>query len=151
MTAVFKKLNFKGQKRIYILNAPSSFESELEAMRIATEVVDALAKAKDVAFVMIFATKQKEVDDFAGRIAKVTASDAIVWIAYPKGTSKNYKCEFHRDNGWAQMGVHGFEPVRMVAIDHDWSALRFRRVEHIETMTRSSAITEAGKKRIAKA
>ena len=29
-----------------------------------------------------------------------------------------------------------FEPVRMVAIDEDWSALRFRRAEFIKTMTR---------------
>ena len=34
------------------------------------------------------------------------------------------------------MGAAGFEPVRMVAIDEDWSALRFRRAEFIKTMTR---------------
>ena len=48
------------------------------------------------------------------------------------------------------VGAHGFEPVRMVAIDEDWSALRFRRVEHIKTMTRSFALTEAGKAKAAK-
>ena len=35
--------------------------------------------------------------------------------------------------------------MRQVAIDEDWSALRFRKVEHIKTMTRSFAATEAGK------
>ena len=34
------------------------------------------------------------------------------------------------------MGKAGFEPVRMVAIDEDWSAVRFRRVEFIKTMNR---------------
>lgn len=34
------------------------------------------------------------------------------------------------------MGEAGFEPVRMIAIDEDWSALRFRRAEFIKTMTR---------------
>ncbi|MEO8473318.1 MAG: hypothetical protein ABI477_14050, partial [Chryseolinea sp.] len=52
-------------------------------------------------------------------------------------------------NGWAVLGKLGFEPVRMVAIDEDWSALRFRKTSHIKTMTRSSAISDAGKKRIA--
>jgi len=35
----------------------------------------------------------------------------------------------------------------MVAIDEDWSALRFRRVEFIKAMTRrvSSAMTKEGK------
>jgi hypothetical protein len=38
----------------------------------------------------------------------------------------------------------------MVAIDEDWSALRFRRVEFIRTMTRDKkrAITEKGQKKV---
>ena len=43
---------------------------------------------------------------------------------------------------------HGFEPVRQVAIDEDWSALRFRRAEHIKTMTRSFAMTTTGKEKV---
>ena len=35
------------------------------------------------------------------------------------------------------MGEAGFRAVRMVAIDEDWSALRFRRSEFIKNMTRS--------------
>ena len=34
------------------------------------------------------------------------------------------------------LGDAGFEPVRMVAIDEDFSAVRFRRVEFIKTLTR---------------
>ena len=61
-----------------------------------------------------------------------------------------YKCDFNRDNGWTRLGELGFEPVRQVAIDDDWSALRFRRVGFIKTMTRSFAMTEEGKARIKK-
>ncbi len=75
-----------------------------------------------------------------------------MWIAYPKGSSKRYKCEFNRDSGWTVLGSAGFEPVRQVAIDEDWSALRFRRVEHIKSMTRraSMTISEDGKRRTQK-
>jgi hypothetical protein len=47
------------------------------------------------------------------------------------------------------LGKAGFEPVRAVAIDEDWSALRFRRTEHIKTMTRTTLhrISKAGKDR----
>ena len=43
----------------------------------------------------------------------------------------------------------GFEPVRMVAIDEDWSAVRFRRAEFIKTMKRGAehAISAAGRAR----
>jgi hypothetical protein len=43
----------------------------------------------------------------------------------------------------------GFEGVRQVAIDDQWSALRFRRAEFIETMNRSWAMSAEGKRRMA--
>jgi hypothetical protein len=39
-----------------------------------------------------------------------------------------------------------FEPVGMVAIDEDWSALRFRRVEFIKTMNRPESVRLTKKK-----
>ena len=45
------------------------------------------------------------------------------------------------------MGKAGFEGVRMVAIDEDWSAVRFRRVEFIKTMTRPDQVRLTKKKR----
>ena len=58
-----------------------------------------------------------------------------------KKSSKNYKCDFERDSGWDILGEHGFEPVRIVAIDEDWSALRFRRVEFIKKISRRKSMT----------
>lgn len=133
----FEKLNLKDQSDIVIVNAPGSFESEISALRGVT-VRRALSDAKRIGFSLAFVTTQKEVDTLAKAIARKAAGDAIVWIAYPKGSSKKYRCEFNRDTGWAAMGEGGFEPVRMVAIDEDWSALRFRRAEFIKTMTRPS-------------
>ena len=75
--------------------------------------------------------------------------DAVLWFAYPKGSSKKYKCEFNRDTGWHVLGAAGFEPVRQVAIDQDWSALRFRRAGFIKDMKRRScmALSDEGKSR----
>lgn len=65
------------------------------------------------------------------------------------GTSKNYKCGFNRDTGWDGLGIYNLKPVRQVAIDNDWSAIRFRRVGFIKTITRaaSGAITDEARKR----
>ena len=43
----------------------------------------------------------------ADAILPKAQGDAVVWFAYPKGTSKRYKCEFNRDTGWAPMGAAG--------------------------------------------
>ena len=61
-------------------------------------------------------------------IGKSLEPDAIFWMAYPKGTSKRYKgADINRDTAHARMGKLGFEGVSLVAIDDDWSAMRFKR------------------------
>ena len=149
MNATFKKLNYKAQHTLFILNAPDSFSKEINEMKHLAGIKTSLAGAKELEFFLAFVIKQNEVDELSKKVAPLLAADGIIWFAYPKGSSKKYKCEFNRDNGWAELGKQGFEPVRMVAIDEDWSALRFRRTENIKSMIRSSAISETGKKRIA--
>lgn len=149
MNAVFKKLNLKSQDPIYVINSPDSFEKEIVEIEGETVVKTSLAGAKSISFLIDFVTKQKEVDDLTKKVAPLMEGDGVLWFAYPKGTSKKYKCEFNRDNGWAELGKMGFEGVRMVAIDEDWSALRFRKAEHIKSMTRSFAMSGEGKKKVA--
>ena len=135
MASTFEKLNLKDHKRIVVLNAPASFEPELATLR-GVSVVRNLEGREGIAFSLAFVTKQKEVDTLGKAIGKKAEGDAVVWFAYPKQSSKKYNSEIDRDSGWAVLGQAGFEPVRMVAIDEDWSAVRFRRAELIKTMTR---------------
>ena len=46
-------------------------------------------------------------------------------VCLSKGTSKKYKCDFNRDTGWDELKAAGFDTVRAVAIDEDWTGLRF--------------------------
>lgn len=146
MSAVFKKLNLKDQTEVVVLGAPASFEPEISALR-GVAVRRALGGVGSVTFALAFVVRQAEVDDLARSLTSRAVGDAVVWFAYPKQSSKNYRSEIDRDHGWAVLGGAGFEPVRMVAIDADWSAVRFRRVENIKTMTRpaSVALSAGGK------
>jgi hypothetical protein len=72
-------------------------------MREVTVVREKLGKG--ATFVLMFATKLTEVERFAKQVAAATGGDAVIWIAYPKGTSKRYKCDFNRDKGWTSMGA----------------------------------------------
>jgi hypothetical protein len=140
----FAKLNLKDQTEIVVLNAPASFEPELKTLKGITVRRDAKG---DIDFSLAFVMTQKEVDTLGPQVAKKAKGDAVVWFAYPKGSSKKYTSEIDRDSGWAVMGKAGFEPVRMVAIDEDWSAVRFRRVEFIKTMNRPEEVRLTRKKR----
>lgn len=139
MSPVFKKLNLKDQKQIVILNSPASFEGELASLEDVAVVRD-LKKAANVTFSLAFVTKQDEVDALAPAIGKKAEGDAVVWFAYPKGSSKRYKSQIDRDGGWKLLGREGFEPVRMVAIDEDWTAVRFRRAGFIKNMIRPKEV-----------
>ena len=86
-----------------------------------------------VELVMVKPYWEDEVDTLARALAPRAEGDAIVWFAYPKASSKTYTCEFNRDTGWAVLEELGFKGVRQVAIDADWSALRFRRVEFVKS------------------
>ena len=148
MTPLFKKLNLKLQDEIVVLNAPASFEAELEALD-GVRVRRTLRGVRAVDFALAFVIQRKELDRVFEAIAARAEGDAVVWLAYPKKSSKRYRCELDRDSGWQVLGDAGFEPVRMVAIDEDWSALRFRRVEHVKIMTRAkkAALTAAGRRK----
>ena len=147
MDAVFKKLNFKAYKSVLVINAPESFEVNLESIREECTIATSTDGLEETGFCMVFTTKQAEIDAIVPVIAPLLKEDAVLWMCYPKGTSKKYKCDFNRDTGWKIMGEFDMEPVRMVAIDEDWSALRFKNVDNIKTMKRNSlgALSEKGK------
>jgi hypothetical protein len=131
MSGVFHKLNWKAQPEIAVFNVPASFEPEL-ARLTGVEILRDPKKPKAVGFALAFATRQAELDRLSALLAKAAQGDVLLWFAYPKGSSKRYTCEFNRDNGWQVIRGAGFDSVRQVAIDEDWSALRFRRVEYIK-------------------
>ena len=145
-SSVFAKMNLKDQKEIVVLNAPASFEPEIAALDDVS-VRRKLSASSRVAFGVAFVITQADVDAVAAPLARSAEGDAVIWFAYPKGSSKKYKASINRDQGWDAMGKAGFEPVRMVAIDEDWSAVRFRRADYIKTMTRGveHAMSKKGK------
>jgi len=127
---IFKKLNLGAHTKIAVFNAPKSFEPELAQLKNIKILRDP-NKPKAVAFALAFATSQADLDRLSGILATASEGDAVLWFAYPKGTSKRYSCDFNRDTGWRVIRDAGFESVRAVAIDEDWSAIRFRRLEYV--------------------
>jgi hypothetical protein len=131
MQTVFQKLNLTTQKKIVVYNVPEAFSDELNRLE-NVEIVRDPRTPQAVQFALAFAVTQTELDRIAALLAPAAEGDALLWFAYPKGSSKRYKCEFNRDTGWHVMTSAGFETVRQVAIDEDWSALRFRRSRFVK-------------------
>jgi hypothetical protein len=137
MTPLFKKLNFKSQKEIFLFDPPDEFEEEIKNMKNETSFKNKIDNCGAIEFALAFVKTKKNIDKIFPLIQGKLKEDGIVWFAYPKGTSKKYKVEISRDKGWDELRKNGFDTVRAVSIDHDWSALRFRRVEFIKEITRN--------------
>lgn len=146
MTPLFKKLNLGTATTVHVLSAPASFEGALQAL---DGVTVRRRVSRPVMFSLAFVKTLADVQRAAEQLVPLAADDAVLWMVYPKASSKKYTCEFNRDSGWTALGRAGYEPVRQVSIDDDWSALRFRKAEFIKAMTRDPkmALSRTGRKK----
>jgi hypothetical protein len=139
MTPLFNKLNLGTHRDILVHNAPASFEAELAAL-VGVTIRREPGTAPAIPFALLFVRTLAEVEAAASGLLPKALGDAVIWFAYPKASSRRYRCEFNRDTGWAAVGMAGFESVRQIAIDENWSALRFRRVEYVKKRARDASV-----------
>jgi len=137
MATVFEKLLFKDLPEIVVLNAPGSFEPALATLHGVT--IHREVPVTGVGFALAFVMRQAELDAVAQALTMRATGDAALWFAYPKKSSPRLQCEFDRDHGWQVLSDAGYDTVRMIAIDEDWSALRWRKAHYIRNSTRDTA------------
>lgn len=113
-----KKLQIKEGQSVSVLHAPTGFEIDLPGKNRKPSI----AKAADV--VIVFATNRADLGKRADPFVEAARRDALAWIAYPKAGQLN--TDLNRDSLWQLLESRGIRPVRQVAIDDVWSALRFR-------------------------
>ena len=131
MDPIFTKLNYREGQSIYVVQPPKIFEVILATLTQGTTVKKQVEPHDEVEFVLVFADRRATVEEMARSISPHLKGDAIFWVAYPKGTSKKYTCDFNRDTSWEIMAPFHLVPVRQISIDADWSALRFRKPEYV--------------------
>jgi hypothetical protein len=137
MISLIKRLNHKAAADIYILNHPDEFKDQLREIEAEATVKFTFETPGDIEFALVFVKSKEEIDGSLLVLNDRLKGDVTLWYAFPKKTSKRYKVEISRDNGWDNLAKANFACVRAVAIDADWSALRFRRVEYIKLMPRT--------------
>jgi hypothetical protein len=133
MKKLLEKLNYKGQKRIAVINAEESFSVSLSD-ELKDVIIDREIDPRfPYDFIILFVKSVSEVEFLAPVALHNLLADGVVWFCYPKKSSKNYSSEIDRDRGWKVLNDSGFHGIRMVKIDDDWSAMRFRNVRFIKS------------------
>jgi hypothetical protein len=106
-----KKLNLKPGAKLRVVAKPKSMD------------LDGVATATNGEAVLVFA---RTAADLARAMPAFEAAraDRIAWIAYPKAGQLD--TDLSRDVLAKLVSAEGVQPVRQVALDDVWSALRFR-------------------------
>ncbi len=135
MKSLLTKLNYKGQKRISVINAEESFISSISSELKDVIIDQEIDPRYPYEFIILFVTKVSELDFLAPMALHNLMADGVLWFCYPKKTSKKYSTDIDRDHGWKILNDSRLYGVRMVTINADWSALRFRNIKYIKSVS----------------
>jgi len=132
MKTLLGKLNYKGQKRIVVMNADKDLTlasgDELKDVQVDTDI----DLRYPYEFMMIFVRKISEVRNIAPVALHNLADNGVLWFCYQKKSSKRSSSDLDRDHGWKPLNDMDFYGMRMVSVNEEWSALRFRNIKHIK-------------------
>jgi hypothetical protein len=133
MDNILKKLRYGEQERIAVLNAPEEFRDRITGLLPDVQIDTEVNARYLYDFMIAFTPGSSEVEKLGPACIHNLSDDGKLWLAYPKGSSRRYKTDINRDRGWEIVTETGFRPVSQVAIDDDWSALRFRNSKYIKS------------------
>ncbi len=123
-----QKLQIKSGKLI-VINAPKGYAEQL-AQGLPDLTVSTRA-AGQAGAVLLFVNSLAEAEQRTPKAGQLVKPGGMLWIAYAKGTSQ-VKTDVNRDKLWGAVQPLGWQPVRQIALDEVWSAMRFKPVEKAE-------------------
>ena len=133
MDDILKKLKYGDQERIAVLNAPEEFRERIAGLLPEVKIDTEINARYLYDFMIAFTPGSSDVEKIGPACVHNLSDDGKLWMAYPKGTSRKYVSDINRDRGWDIVEETGFRRVSQVAIDNDWSALRFRNVKYVRS------------------
>ncbi|WP_052475930.1 YdeI/OmpD-associated family protein [Cohnella kolymensis] len=121
--ALVKKLKLPQSGKVAVIEPPEGFLDLIGRTAEDTSLDQNQAAAYD--YVQMFAKGVSDVERLAPLALRAAKPDGMLWLCYPKGTSK-IKTDLNRDRGWETVASAGWEGVALVSVNDTWSAMRFR-------------------------
>ncbi len=122
-SALVKKLKLKPGLRVAVVNAPDGYLQELGPLPGGVQVAEKLSGKFD--WVQVFVKNKVELDNLVPRLVRALKPDALLWISYPKGTSK-IQTDLTRDKGWEAIQQADLKWITLISVDETWSAFALR-------------------------
>lgn len=115
-----KKMKLKPGASAAVINAPENYVTELKH---DTAMSPTLNGKFD--WIQIFVKSKAELDGLAPKVAKALKPESMLWISFPKGSSK-IQTDLTRDKGWEGVQALDLKWVNLVSVNEAWSAFALR-------------------------
>jgi len=142
--SLLEKLQLTDERNLLIQGLPSSIEKQFVKLAFAKNLTP-LLKSKKIDFALVFAINEQQLRNIVQEVLPALRADGKFWVAYPKPGSK-IATTLNRECSWGCITGAGYEVVRDVAIDHVWTAVRFKKAVppvHFRAQSRASVLEEA--------
>ena len=137
---LLEKLQFKDEKNMLVQGLPSAIEKQFVKLAFAKNLTP-LLKSRKIDFALVFAINEQQLGNIVREVLPALQRDAKFWVAYPKVGSK-IATTLYRDCSWYCITGEGYEVVRQVALDHVWTAIRFKKSDTVTALAKA-AVREA--------
>jgi hypothetical protein len=123
-TSISDKLRIKAKFTLLTLNAPSDFKKGLQGLPTGVKITTA---GKDYDQVHWFVMNKTQMEKEMSKVMKLVKPEVIVWVYYPKGTSK-IQTDLTRDKGWDCLLAEGDKLtwISLISFNETWSVFGFR-------------------------
>jgi hypothetical protein len=116
---VAERLQVKGERHLAVVGVSAVVDNKI----VKTQRCD----ISEADVILLFAADRAQLDSTLRSMLEKAPNDAIIWIAYPKLTSK-LAGDLSRNLIHALAAKSGLDTVSQIAIDDDWSAMRVKRI-----------------------
>ncbi|OFX89375.1 MAG: hypothetical protein A2W99_13845 [Bacteroidetes bacterium GWF2_33_16] len=121
--SIAQRLFIKPGYRVALIGAPDNFIDQIGDLPEKVIITRSVGKTTNI--VQAFVENKEKLIDFLDNLFKEN-KELIIWIAYPKGTSK-IKTSINRDSiSKIALENYGMKSVAMISIDEKWASIRFK-------------------------
>jgi hypothetical protein len=122
--SISEKLKIKTGDTLLTLNAPADFKKGLKGLPPGVKIADT---AKDYNQLHWFVMNRAQLEKEMSRMMKLLKPGVIVWVYYPKGTSK-IQTDLTRDKGWDCLMAENDKLtwISLISFDDTWSTFGIR-------------------------
>lgn len=119
-SSLAKKMKLIPGARAVVINAPENYLQEINHDSAITETLNGKFD-----WIQIFVQNKAELEKLAPKAAKALNPNSILWISFPKGSSK-IQTDLSRDKGWESVRALDLKWINLISVNEMWSAFSLR-------------------------